>query len=174
MHANVQRAAEGAVAAGAALTALGARLAEDGASVQAEVDGQLLRADISAHSAADEQVGLGWIQARVVRGPACSGLFSRAELGPRNCSAMLSPGQARTGWGHETRRADVQVLTLWVGGHCYEFTRPIPRAWARTGSAATVAGTVTSPMPGKIIKARTRHALSHAITCARACVWHAC
>ena len=46
------------------------------------------------------------------------------------------------------------MLTLWLGGECYEFTRPIPRLWARTGSAASVAGTVTSPMPGKIIKAR--------------------
>lgn len=45
-----------------------------------------------------------------------------------------------------------QVLTVWTGGEVYEFSKLVPRKWARSGAAQSMAGTVTSPMPGKIIK----------------------
>ena len=50
---------------------------------------------------------------------------------------------------HET---PAQVLTLWCQGETYEFSRPMVSSWARTGTAQSSAGTVTSPLPGKIIK----------------------
>ena len=46
----------------------------------------------------------------------------------------------------------MQVLTLWCGGEAYEFSKPIIRSWARTGTLQSAAGTVISPLPGKIIK----------------------
>ena len=46
-----------------------------------------------------------------------------------------------------------QVLEMWVGGEVHEFRRPVPRVWARSGAAAADIGTVTSPMPGRVIKA---------------------
>ncbi|CAL5220654.1 g2699 [Coccomyxa viridis] len=47
---------------------------------------------------------------------------------------------------------DQQVLTLWCGGEAYEFSKPIIRTWARTGTLQSAAGTVVSPLPGKVIK----------------------
>lgn len=46
----------------------------------------------------------------------------------------------------------LQVLTLWCGGEAYEFSKPIIRTWARTGTLQSAAGTVVSPLPGKVIK----------------------
>lgn len=50
---------------------------------------------------------------------------------------------------HET---PAQVLTLWCQGETYEFSRPVVSSWARTGAAQSSAGSVTSPLPGKIVK----------------------
>ena len=80
-------------------------------------------------------------------------VLSKCCFPPGICSqcSVVSPIPycSATGW-----ESPAQVLSLWLGGECYEFTRPVPRLWARSGSAASVAGTVTSPMPGKVIKAR--------------------
>ncbi|KAK9817790.1 hypothetical protein WJX72_002185 [[Myrmecia] bisecta] len=51
---------------------------------------------------------------------------------------------------------DDEVLNLWVGGDCHEFRAAVPRKWSRTGSAATAAGNVVTPMPGKVIKVLVR------------------
>lgn len=45
-----------------------------------------------------------------------------------------------------------QVLTLWCLIEAYEFSRPVIKTWARTGTAQSIAGTVISPLPGKVIK----------------------
>ena len=45
-----------------------------------------------------------------------------------------------------------QVISMWLEGNCHEFRKAVPRKWSRLGAAAKVAGTVTSPMPGKIIQ----------------------
>ncbi|DBA73445.1 TPA: hypothetical protein ACH3X1_011478 [Trebouxia sp. C0004] len=47
---------------------------------------------------------------------------------------------------------DEQVISMWLEGNCHEFRKPVPRKWLRLGAAAKVAGTVISPMPGKIIQ----------------------
>ncbi|CAL8464529.1 g4064 [Coccomyxa elongata] len=47
---------------------------------------------------------------------------------------------------------DEQVLTVWMEGEAYAFSKPVPRKWARSGAIQSSAGLVTSPMPGKIIK----------------------
>ena len=47
-----------------------------------------------------------------------------------------------------------QVLEMWMGGEAHEFRAPVPRVWAREGAASAGTGTVTTPMPGRIIKAR--------------------
>ena len=44
---------------------------------------------------------------------------------------------------------------MWLQGECYEFRKAVPRKWLRLGAAAEVAGTVISPMPGKIIQVGT-------------------
>lgn len=41
---------------------------------------------------------------------------------------------------------------MWLEGDAYEFRKAVPRRWLRVGAAAEVAGTVISPMPGKIIQ----------------------
>lgn len=41
-----------------------------------------------------------------------------------------------------------------MGGEAHEFRAPVPRVWAREGAASAGTGTVTTPMPGRIIKAR--------------------
>ncbi len=41
---------------------------------------------------------------------------------------------------------------MWIGGETYEFSKPVPRKWARSGAVQSSAGLVTSPMPGKIIQ----------------------
>ncbi len=45
-----------------------------------------------------------------------------------------------------------QVISMWLEGNCHEFRKAVPRKWSRLGAAAKVAGTVISPMPGKIIQ----------------------
>ena len=45
-----------------------------------------------------------------------------------------------------------QVISVWLEGNCHEFRKAVPRKWVRRGAAAKVAGTVISPMPGKIIQ----------------------
>jgi hypothetical protein len=47
------------------------------------------------------------------------------------------------------------VLDMWVAGRQYQFRRPVVRRWLRAGAAARQAGTVVTPMPGKIVKVRT-------------------
>ena len=49
-------------------------------------------------------------------------------------------------------RGYMQVLTLWCGGEAYEFSKPVIKSWARTGTLQAAAGTVVSPLPGKIVK----------------------
>ena len=51
-------------------------------------------------------------------------------------------------------RLAVQALEMWVGGEAHEFRAPVPRVWAREGAASAANGDVTTPMPGRIIKAR--------------------
>ena len=46
----------------------------------------------------------------------------------------------------------MQVLTLWCRGEMYEFNKPIIRSWAKSGTVLSSAGTVLSPLPGKVIK----------------------
>lgn len=46
----------------------------------------------------------------------------------------------------------MQVLTLWCRGEMYEFSKPIVRSWAKSGTVLSSAGTVLSPLPGKVIK----------------------
>ena len=41
---------------------------------------------------------------------------------------------------------------MWLEGDCHEFRKSVPRKWLKWGGSAAVAGTVTSPMPGKIIQ----------------------
>ena len=41
-----------------------------------------------------------------------------------------------------------------MDGEAHEFRAPVPRVWAREGAASAGTGTVTTPMPGRIIKAR--------------------
>lgn len=41
---------------------------------------------------------------------------------------------------------------LWVRGQQQQFRRAVARRWERSGAAAQSAGTVASPMPGRIIK----------------------
>ncbi len=45
-----------------------------------------------------------------------------------------------------------QVISMWLEGNCHEFRKAVPSKWSRLGAAAKVAGTVISPMPGKIIQ----------------------
>ncbi len=45
---------------------------------------------------------------------------------------------------------------MWVGGEAHEFRARVPRVWAREGAAAAAAGSVVTPMPGRVIKARSR------------------
>ncbi|KAL3134741.1 hypothetical protein ABBQ32_007741 [Trebouxia sp. C0010 RCD-2024] len=47
---------------------------------------------------------------------------------------------------------DELVITIWLQGDAHEFRKAVPRQWLRLGAAAKVVGTVTSPMPGKIIQ----------------------
>lgn len=49
-----------------------------------------------------------------------------------------------------------QVISMWLEGNCHEFRKAVPRKWSRLGAAAKVAGTVMSPMPGKIIQVTFR------------------
>ncbi|CAK0783426.1 hypothetical protein CVIRNUC_006625 [Coccomyxa viridis] len=49
-------------------------------------------------------------------------------------------------------QGDQQVLTLWCRGEMYEFSKPIIRSWAKSGTVLSSAGTVLSPLPGKVIK----------------------
>ena len=49
----------------------------------------------------------------------------------------------------------VQVLEMWAGGEAHEFRACVPRVWAREGAAAAAAGSVVTPMPGRVIKARS-------------------
>lgn len=53
-----------------------------------------------------------------------------------------------------------QVISMWLEGNCHEFRKAVPRKWSRLGAAAKVAGTVVSPMPGKIIQV-----ISHQLRC---------
>ena len=45
-----------------------------------------------------------------------------------------------------------QVMSMWLEGNAHEFRKAVPRHWLRLGAAAKVVGTITSPMPGKIIQ----------------------
>ena len=56
------------------------------------------------------------------------------------------PGHSHLSWSLS------QVLTLWCRGEAYEFSKPVIKSWARTGSSQSVAGTVLSPLPGRVIK----------------------
>ena len=44
-------------------------------------------------------------------------------------------------------------MDLWAGGAQHQLRRPLVRRWARAGGAAARAGTVHTPMPGRIVKA---------------------
>ena len=66
----------------------------------------------------------------------CTACLSK-QSHPTLCPALLS-----------------QVISMWVEGSCHEFRKAVPRKWLRLGAAAEVAGTVISPMPGKIIQVR--------------------
>ncbi len=48
---------------------------------------------------------------------------------------------------------------MWVGGEAHEFRARVPRVWAREGAAAAAAGSVVTPMPGRVIKARAAAAI---------------
>lgn len=45
-----------------------------------------------------------------------------------------------------------QVISMWLEGNCHEFRKAVTRKWSRLGAAAKMAGTMISPMPGKIIQ----------------------
>ena len=45
-------------------------------------------------------------------------------------------------------------MSMWLEGQCHEFRKALPRKYARLGAAAEVAGSIISPMPGKIIQVR--------------------
>lgn len=47
---------------------------------------------------------------------------------------------------------DELVMSMWLEGDAHEFRKAVPRHWLRLGAAAKVVGTITSPMPGKIIQ----------------------
>lgn len=74
--------------------------------------------------------------------------------------AVLTGGVLTAELGDELYRAtvsthaylDEQVISMWLEGTCHEFRKAVPRKWSRLGAAAKVAGTVISPMPGKIIQ----------------------
>lgn len=83
----------------------------------------------AAPQAADVQVGAGTVRAEV-DGAALRGDYVVHAVG------------------------DEEVLDLWLGGDSFQFRRPIVRRWERTGaaSAAAAAGSVRSPMPGRVVK----------------------
>lgn len=45
-----------------------------------------------------------------------------------------------------------RVLDLWLGGEQHTLRTPLVRRWARSGAASVAAGTVATPMPGKVVK----------------------
>ena len=49
---------------------------------------------------------------------------------------------------------------MWLQGECNEFRKAVPRKWARLGAAAEVAGSIISPMPGKVIQVKHPAVLS--------------
>ena len=56
----------------------------------------------------------------------------------------------------QRRHGDEEVLDLWAGGRQHQFRRAVVRRWARSGAASARAGTVASPMPGRIVKVFVR------------------
>jgi biotin carboxyl carrier protein len=49
-------------------------------------------------------------------------------------------------------QGEEEVLELWVGGSHHHFRRPMVRRWLRSGAASQQAGTVVTPMPGRVVK----------------------
>lgn len=53
---------------------------------------------------------------------------------------------------YRCRHGEEEVLDIWAAGRQHQFRRPVVRHWLRTGAADRHAGTVVTPMPGKIVK----------------------
>jgi 3-methylcrotonyl-CoA carboxylase alpha subunit len=81
------------------------------------------------------------------RGLADSGV----ELSGDSVRAEVDGQQLRAAWCLGSH-GEEEVLDLWLGGRQYQFRRPLVRKWQRSGGAAQQAGSVVTPMPGRIVK----------------------
>ncbi|GAB4816461.1 hypothetical protein N2152v2_003507 [Parachlorella kessleri] len=73
------------------------------------------------------------------------------HLTPDEVAAEVNGQRLKGSWCLHSH-GEEQVLDLWLAGRQYQFRRPIVRRWLRAGAAAQQAGTVVTPMPGKIVK----------------------
>ncbi|DBB18792.1 TPA: hypothetical protein ACH3X3_000393 [Trebouxia sp. C0006] len=98
--------------------------------------------DLTVHGLQSFTVQAAGAEALSVTRAVLTGDVLTAELGDQLYRATLSTHSY----------LDEQVISMWLEGNCHEFRKAVPRKWSRLGAAAKVAGTVTSPMPGKIIQ----------------------
>ncbi|KAL4431303.1 hypothetical protein ABPG75_006559 [Micractinium tetrahymenae] len=78
-------------------------------------------------------------------------VVSGAELGADSLTAEVDGQRLQASWCLHSH-GDEEVLDLWVGGSQHQFRRPVVRRWLRSGAAAQAAGSVLTPMPGRIVK----------------------
>lgn len=78
-------------------------------------------------------------------------LVSGVELSGHSVCAEVDGQQLRAAWCLGSH-GEEEVLDLWLGGRQYQFRRPLVRRWQRSGGAAQQAGSVVTPMPGRIVK----------------------
>lgn len=73
------------------------------------------------------------------------------ELGEDSVCAEVGGQRMAATWCLHSH-GDEEVLDLWVAGSQYQFRRPVVRKWLRSGVSSQQAGTVVTPMPGRIVK----------------------
>ena len=99
-----------------------------------------------------------WLEGQAAAAAAGAGAVAVGGCGRRLFSpASLVPWYCRHG--------EEEVLDLWAAGRQHQFRRPVVRRWQRTGAADRHAGTVVTPMPGKIVKVGGRALLPGASAC---------
>ncbi|PSC74742.1 Methylcrotonoyl-carboxylase subunit mitochondrial [Micractinium conductrix] len=78
-------------------------------------------------------------------------VVSGVELSGDSVSAEVDGQRLTASWCLHSH-GEEEALDLWINGTQHQFRRPVVRRWLRTGAAAQAAGSVVTPMPGRVVK----------------------